>query len=495
MSQQNLRIKNPSLTLYAFHLRTEVNSAVVADAAQLWERVAQLGEHFSMPALQQFSDKLLCYKNGRYDPAGEQGQPTHFLELIQSEERALSFSSVLRETLTLGASIYPLRLHDVYAVDLTFFYENQTIEVKQLHNFNPEGCLMPSHIQASLGQTLLLYAKPMKEDMADKALAEACVNALLQDTNQPCPPLSSQGQLFGSPIFEYEAIPTSDSQAPNELIHILVWLEKHPDTARLAAQANPWLINVFNCRHKIQFAYHQAQQSNQLARQHYNKLENKSDVLSQLPKAQEKRLKSLEEVLNQISHDTFEYARHIRDLADHRTTIETNTLNYAKWLTKLRELSQPMPDDKLAGLAYFHDNICHHHRQQLGTYLDYLKPAHQLFNQMTATVLGMVHIGEQKQQMIREQKFQFLMTFIGAAVGAGAISAAVVQNPPHLVDLVSQWFQLAQLPVIEMPPIVHHFPTFSEDVLKVMFHVMVGGMAALVLSPLISLMSKIFTRK
>ncbi len=491
MTQENLRIKNPSVTLYAFHLRSEMTLEVVADAPHLWEKLRHIGEFFAMPDFQYFTDKMICYQNGQYDPDGEQGQPTYFLELIQPAG-LLSFSSGLEDNLKLGASIYPLRLHDTYAVYLTFFVQNQVVDVNQLSRFNPQGCLMPNHIQASLGQTLLLSVEPIGNEIADQDLADECVNALLQETHQPSPPLSREGRLFGSPIFEYELIPKLYAPHPNELTHILVWLGKHEEVSELVEKANLWLINLLNCRHKILFAYHQACQSNNSARQIYNALEAKTQELKQLPEAPAERLKFLELLLNQTSQDTFEYARHLRNLSDHRTTIKTNTSNYAKWLEHLRDLS--LKTDDLTFLEDFHEQICRHHHQQLGIDQDYLKPAHQLFSQMTATILGMVHIGEQKQQISRDQKFQFLITFIGAAVGAGAISATVIQNPPDLIHLVSQLFESAQLPIIELPQWLSLFPGLSNDILKVIFHLMVGGVASLVFTPLISFISRLFTR-
>jgi len=241
MTQQNLRINNPSVTLYAFHLRTDMATGMVADATHLWEKLAQLSNYFSIPELQQLPEKLICYQNGNYHPDGELGQRTNYLELIQYKPAELRFSPVTQDELTLSGSAYPLRLHDTYAADFTVCYQNQAVDVNQLHRLNPEGCLMPSHIQASIGQTLLLYAEPLKlkNALAAKMFADECVKALLQVAKPPF--LSNQGILFGSPIFEYEAIPKFDAPPhPNELTHILVWLRKHQQTLELAGKANRW---------------------------------------------------------------------------------------------------------------------------------------------------------------------------------------------------------------------------------------------------------------
>jgi hypothetical protein len=494
MTLQNLRIQNPSVTLYAFQLRTEMATGVVADAAHLWEKLAQLSHYFSIPELQQLPEKLICYQNGNYHPDGELGQRTHYLELIQPKPAELQFSPVTQDELTLSGSVYPLRLHDTYAVDFTVSFQHQEVAINQLRHFNPQNCLIPSHIQASIGQTLLLYAEPLKlkNALEAKIFADECVKALLQVAEPP--PLSNQGILFGSPIFEYEAIPKFDAPHPNELTHILVWLGNPAKTLKLVKETKFSfdLINLLNCRNKVLYAYHQASQSNDSARQFYTELEAKTQQLDQLPKAQEERLKLLECVLNNTSFDILKYARYLRNLADHRTTILTNTTNYAKWLKYIREIS--LPTDDLTFLDDFHKNTREHHQQQISIYLDYLKPGHQLFEQLTTTILGLVHIEEQKQQMIRARKFEFLITFIGAAVGTGAISATVIPEPPNLVELVSQFFDFAQLPLFETPQWLNHF-ALPENLLKVMFHIIIGGMTALVFAPLISFISRVFTPK
>jgi hypothetical protein len=72
MTQPKLRIKNPSLTLYAFHLRHDA-MGLVDEAPHLWEKLTQLSEYFSAPELQELPAQLMCYQNGNYYPEGELG--------------------------------------------------------------------------------------------------------------------------------------------------------------------------------------------------------------------------------------------------------------------------------------------------------------------------------------------------------------------------------------------------------------------------------------
>jgi len=502
MTKPNLHLKNPSLTLYAFHLRSDAMAEVVADAPDLWEKLAQLGDYFAAPELRQLPAQLICYQNGHYYPEGEFGKNTHYLELMP--QRKWHFSSVLQDNLTRRGWVYPLRLHDTYAVDFTVYYPNQTIAIEHLRQLNPQDCLNPNFIQASLGHTLLFYAESLSHTFDDRVLANCCVEALFTETASIS--LSRRGQLFGSPIFEYEVI--SPTTHPNRLLHLLVWLGKHERTLALAGQANRWLINLLNCRHKILLADYQAKDSYHAAHKIYRQLESDSQPLDQLPTEPAKRLELLETILNQTSDNTFKYAHQFRDLADQHTTLTTNIANYAKWLRHLSDYR--LPTDDLTWLADFEEKTSHISQQQITVYLDYLKPGHHLFEQRTATILGLVHLGEQKQQMMRAEKFEFLITFFGAAVGTGAISATVIPNPPHLSDLMRQLFELfefikipgwfykdplvqrfSELPIFQW---LKHFPALPSNISKVMFHLMVGGAAATFITVSISWISKWFTR-
>jgi hypothetical protein len=489
MTQPKLRIKNPSLTLYAFHLRHDA-MGLVDEAPHLWEKLTQLSEYFSAPELQELPAQLMCYQNGNYYPEGELGQRTEYLQLMRNEWH---FSSSLANDLTRSGSVYPVRLHDTYAVDFTVYYPDKMVDIKQLAQLNPQGCLMPSFIQASLGQTLLLYGEPSYTTISEQEFAERCVKALFTETHALS--LSRQGQLFGSALFEFEMISPPEATPPNKLIHILVWLGKHWQTLELAGRANPWLINLLNCRHKILFAYYEARQSNNSAHKTYRALEKDSEQLNKLPTVPAKRLASLETVLYNTSNNTFEYARHLRNLTDQHTTIVINTTNYIKWLSHIREIC--LPSDEFTFLDDFGKKTSQHYQQQITFYLDYLKPGRHLFEQLTTTTLGLVNLGEQKQQMIRAENFEFLITFIGATVGTGAISATVIPDPPHLIEVVVNFFELIQLPLppVEMPEWFDNFPILPDSIFKIMFHLIIGGVTALFFTPLISLILKILRKQ
>ncbi len=468
-------IVHPTLTLYAFHLRADAEAEVTPNATHLWEKLAQLSDVFSAPQLRELTKNLICYQKGQYKPQAEPASLS--LELIQTSPHELRFSLPPQKALNLNASVYPLKLHDVYVVDFTLFCYNKTVEINQLHHFNPQGALMPNQIQASLGQTLLFYAEPAGKGIADQSLADECVKALLQGSQQSCPPCIEQTRLFGSPLFVYETL-SPNVPSPNELTRILVWLGQDKQTIPLATEANSWLIHLLTAHHKIQFTYFQAGQSNQSARQLYRKLEEQGKLLASLPTKQKARLQQLEELLSKMPQAALNYAKHLRDLEDHRTTIETNAENYGKWLSEIRK--RATATDDLTFWETFQQQTSHRYQQQISIYLNYLKSGHQLFGQMIETIRGMVEIEGQKlqtefedKQRISDRRLQFLIAFIGVAIGVGAISATVIPNP------VESFTWLSDSSII-------------QDIVKVLFHLIVGGGMALILSPFIRKIAKWF---
>ena len=118
------------------------------------------------------------------------------------------------------------------ALDLTLL-ATDTLETNQLNNLNFQGCLLPNKIQASLGQTLLLFAKPVDFSGNHQELAVACVEALFQDVeNQPKPYLIAEYQILGSPIFEFD-----NAQAKMQIVGIKLLVEyRAVETASIKAK-------------------------------------------------------------------------------------------------------------------------------------------------------------------------------------------------------------------------------------------------------------------
>ena len=238
-------MKNFSLSLYAFHLRhtlTELPGEVVTNANLLWENLVKVGEgSLTFVGLKDLRSKLICYQNGKYEPKREIGRIPE--RLIDAQYLDLG-SLPTPEGFKINANLQLFLLNDTYAVDLTIVADspNISIDIPQLQYFKPSS-LLPSNIQASLGQTLWIYGEVDPSEDCD-TLAEKLAIALVAGTNLN-PVRSQQGELFGSLLFEYQALNPNEPDNPAKQCHILIVINNsQAATARLAEQAYDWLLNL-----------------------------------------------------------------------------------------------------------------------------------------------------------------------------------------------------------------------------------------------------------
>lgn len=191
-------------------------------------------------------------------------------------------STTRQNNLYLTGDFNRLLIYDFYAVDLTFRYPYLEVALTNLKRLNQDNCLLPSNINASLGQTLVFFAQPVGNIYSEKAFADYCIKALIpEDTfnnlNFSC---QSQGKLLNSSIFEYN----NYADLPQEQCHILIWLNISKETTDLEYPGEYYspLIDLLNCRHKIIYACSKSRYCYQKARDEYSKLEEKVNLFNHL---------------------------------------------------------------------------------------------------------------------------------------------------------------------------------------------------------------------
>ncbi|NEP01394.1 MAG: hypothetical protein F6K58_22605 [Symploca sp. SIO2E9] len=481
------RAQNPSLTLYAFQLRQDIsksNQQVIDNANQLWEQCVALGEQRNIQLLKSLKTELRCYtydskdSQYHYNPSNEDQEATEeekaylddWLELVRkapqsNQARQLRFHTDSdKNGLRLMGEIYPLRIHDTYALDLTLRYR-ETVDLTQLSKLNPTN-----QIQASIGQTLLLFTKPVNvTESAYQDFANKCVAALVKQTPDHLQ-LSATGQLFGSPIFEYD----NHKQKPTQRRHILVWLDSHPETLNKSSEAYHSLLNLLGCRSKILYAYSQSRQCAHATRELYSQLEQKVEELIQPP---EETLEELKQWLKLIPQKAFHYAKYLRDIQDHTTAITTNIQNYTSKLEKIKQLT--LPNDDLAFLQNFLDYNCKQFQNQIQVDLNYLKPGQNLFEQMTSTIRGIIEVKQTEsdrkiqetlktneiEAQKREQKLELAIALVGTGLAVSGISSQVAPNPTEQIPSLSKE---ANLPSY-----------FGYSALDMVFHILLGVIVAI----------------
>jgi hypothetical protein len=225
-----MKVANPKLTLYAFHLRNNLaqgEDEPVNNANHLWEQCQRLGQKLHVPRLESLIERL-------QDSSGKIGvtpsqDDSIYLELLQPEN-TLKFSAIPDgSTLQIRGEVYPVQIHDTYAVDITLRYPYPNVDIHHLQDLNPRGCLLPSQIQASLGQTLVLFAQPEGYIQDIQVFAKECLEAILPKPEKERLSPPTKGTFLGSPIFEYE----NNKDNPTEYFHILLWLNCHPQSQTL----------------------------------------------------------------------------------------------------------------------------------------------------------------------------------------------------------------------------------------------------------------------
>ncbi|WP_174710498.1 hypothetical protein [Nostoc sp. TCL240-02] len=422
-------MKNFSLSLYAFHLRhtlTELPGEVVTDANLLWENLVKVGEgSLSFVGLKDLRSKLICYQNGKYEPKREIGRIPE--RLIDAQDLDLG-SLPTTEGFKINANLQPFLLNDTYAVDLTLVPEspNISIDIPQLQHFKPSS-LLPSNIQASLGQTLSIYGEVEPTEDCD-TLAEKLAIALVAGTNLN-PVRSQQGGLFGSLLFEYQALDPDEPDNPAKQCHILIVINNsQAATATLAAEAYDWLLNLLCSYHKILYIYQLARQRYRDARTIYSDLENKIQEFNSLISENQTKLSCLKSLMGEIPKKSFDYTRCLQDLQTHHTAITTNIINYKICLDQIKTIDN---GNRPKFWQDFFNKECKKWREQIQTDINYLTPGQELFGQFVDTIRGIV----ETEQTERDRSLENTIQILGIGFGGGAIASGVFTTHIDKINL------------------------------------------------------------
>jgi hypothetical protein len=412
-------LEHPKLILQAFHLCKSRSN--VDDAEKIWDAVAAVAEPLGIPSLKKLPDSTQPERErigklvqSRATLATSEHQQDRILPLLidpaDPTDRSKHILSIDLPAAGLTGGVYPLSIHDSYAIDLTLIYNQSKLTAAELgRKFNPQGCLLPSKIQASIGQTLMLFGRPVHwpdDEAAVVGVAKDFAIALLQEAavaDRAELSLSGRGKFLGGSIFEFE------SEHPDPILrhHILVWLEDHLQTSELETKGDYYnaLLQLWLSRSKIQWCDYQADLAYKGASQLYEEVEKTTQDFDSINAKQSnaERLNILEGKLLELPRKTLEYAKRIRDVQHQLTTIEINTDNFRYYLSRLQDVGLKSVDD-LAFLERFLSQDCQIYRKQAIFNLDYLATGRSLFDQTIATIRGLVEIDRGRVEIERQQQ-------------------------------------------------------------------------------------------
>ncbi|MBD2483393.1 hypothetical protein [Planktothrix sp. FACHB-1365] len=406
----------------AFQLRNHLalGDEPIETADHLWKKSQELGKTLNCPQLETLIDRLYQHQGKIGFPPGEDDISNDYVELLKPD-RFLHFNAISDpDKPQLKGEVYPLQIHDTYAIDITFRRPEAVVNLAEINYFlNPNYCLLPDNIQSDLGQTLILFAEPLVSESDDyQDFANACVEALFPSSDAQRLLANSPlvGELFGSPIFEYN---TGEYNLSSQ-IHLLIWFNCSPQTQTLEAEGNYYqlLVNLLCCRNKILYSYTQARWCYQQAKDLYKQLLPQVENLKNLPQNQTEKLELLKQELILIPQSSFEYGEYIQQMKLHLNTIETNLKNYQDYLNQLQELL--ILEDNLPFFNKFETRTKNKFIEQINVDLGYLIPGQNLFSELINTIRGLVEI----EQAEIDRSLERTIAILGVSLGVGGIAAS-----------------------------------------------------------------------
>ncbi|MCT7986140.1 hypothetical protein NG796_22975 [Laspinema sp. A4] len=414
------RIFAPNVYLCAYSLRDE---RIQGDNYPLW--------HYCDVILNQFTPEKLT---PHLDFSQTDNGPSR--QILLPNQSDIPFT--LTDSPEIEGYVQPWQIHDSYAVLLNVGYDDENpslpeVAVNHLKTFTPHIPLLLPKYPQFLGQTLILtaYLTPELKQQYRQSLdhlVHCCYQSLISPNS---PPISRQGELFGSPIFEYGKI--SD---PDESPHVLIWLFRDKETDRLLQTCFYSIFDLLFYRSKIIRAFHDSRHTYGELTTYYreldpflDRLQDKLDTAN--PDAKDDAyLDDFKAQLKHLSSDTLQYSRLLGKMKDFTNTIEINLYNYKE---RIEEICAKLGIDKeeLSFLKHFGEETAPHLRTQIKADLGYFEQGTKLMDQAIASIRGIVEIDQAKrdrlrleQEKQRDRNLETLIYVISAGLAGAGIAAS-----------------------------------------------------------------------
>ncbi|WP_373536487.1 hypothetical protein [Microcoleus sp.] len=414
------KIYAPNVHLFAYQLRKE-SEPQKDNLKELFEKGENILKEFGINQTIDIQDK-----------------PGYRVELWtqQTEDDASIFFEKWSDSPITGIA-YPVRIHDTFALALNVRrpeknkqgIKTSDVDIDFFKRLHPSDCWMPSQVNASLGQTLLLtlWYSPEKtwqfwnsrEDQKKlKSLADKCLRAFISD-NLDIPPFYQSGELFGSPIFEY-GIP----DGLENYCHVLVWVFVTPETDTKLQEEYPNLVDIFCYHHKIVQAYKLSRSVYKVLSHSYKEIEAEIAIVESLPDDRtldSSNLEELKKALKRIPSLNFSYVELIRDLDNYRLPLKINLQNYKR---EIKLLQKKYPQEDLSFLENFSVENAHIFEEQIQADLDYFAKGSDLLEKALDAIRGRVEIEQAEGDRNLQNTIQAVGTGIGVGVGVAGILAS-----------------------------------------------------------------------
>lgn len=410
------KIYAPNVHLFAYHLRKE-SEPQKDNLKELFEKGENILTEFGINQIIDIQDK-----------------PGYRVELSaqQTEDDASIFFEKWSDSPITGIA-YPVRIHDTFALALNVRrpekneqgIKTSDVDIDFFKRLHPSDCWMPSKVNASLGQTLLLTLwytpektwRPFRNSREDqkklKSLADKSLRAFIPDKLET-PPFYRSGELFGSPIFEY-GIP----DGLENYCHVLVWVFVTPETDTKLQEEYPNLVDIFCYRAKIIQAYKLSRSVYKVLSHSYKEVKAETTIVESLPDDKTLDATNLEELkkaLKRIPSLNFSYVEFIRDLDNYRLPLKINLQNYKR---EIKLIQKKYPQEDLSFLENFSDEKAHIFEEQIQADLHYFANGSDLLEKALDAIRGRVEI----EQAERDRNLQKTIQSVGFGIGVAGVVA------------------------------------------------------------------------
>ena len=429
-----MKIYAPNIHLFAFQLYKGSNidpKSLKKEDIQLWNSADDVVSTTLQKSLE-LNRRIIDIKN---EPKGLRVELLKASEVIDGDY-SISFTGQIPEKnqyqyqqLIIKGFAFPLRIYDSYGLWLNlrrpekeFDHKTRTkdVDISLLSKLNDQNCLTLIPDQFFLGQTLLITAWLTSEDNQNQTnpyeIAQSCLTAIFPNPKHK-PQFYRQGELFGSPIFEYGLF----SQIENYQ-HVIIWLFQDGVADKLLNKSYEKLLDLFFFRCKIVKAFQDSRKIYQTIAEAYDEIEKSIEQIKNITKSENLNTKILNELNNQLkdlSQKSLEYTRLLRNLKDYQNTIDINSHNYGE---KLRQISAATQEDNLSILKSFAEQDSTRFDKQINADISYFEQGSDLLEQAIASIRGIVEIEQAKRDRSLEKTIQI----VGVGFGGGAIVSGVV---------------------------------------------------------------------
>ena len=434
------KVYAPNLHLFAFHLykvlRNDGNNRV-ENPQKLFDKCYQILEKL------RFSERLNL---AQYDDEVSEKSKNSLIKI---------YGKLPNSEIPIAGRIYPQCLHDSYAVAFNLRRPEQEngkkteeVSLNFFRKINRDKIFLPKFVDSSLGQTLLITAFIPEEfkqsSIKDlEILAQKCLEEFIPN-NQQRPPLQNQGEVFGSPIFEYDNLSQINLDSSDiHYCHILIWLFTENQSSKDFIDCYSEFIDLFFYRNKVITAYQQSLKQYEKAFKCYGEIEGEIKSLNEFLNQEitdesflnEADLKFLKQKLKALSHQDFSYSQTLRNLKHYRNTIGINSKNYKQTLKtiqrKLKEKSPINSEQKLDFFLAFINEDSQYFQERIKDELNYFVEGSTLVDRAIASIRGIIEIDQTENQLGHEERdkennydLQITILAVGTGMSAGGITGS-----------------------------------------------------------------------